>query len=112
MATPPEPLRLFEPDVSPDGSGARARGLSRGETPAPNETQSELSRRAALDRLAAAAHEVDRAGAELDRAIRTARAAGHSWRSIAAAARCPHQTLHRRFETEKRGARAERAESL
>ena len=112
MATPPEPLRLFEPEVSgsataglrqhlvsvvetaPEGDAVSEVGTT---TTAQGATPGEAADRVVLDRLTEAADRLDRADSELDEAIHTARAAGHSWRVIASAARRPHQTLHRRF---------------
>ena len=113
MATPPEPLRLFEPEepgsatatclrrhlvseveTAPEGDAVSEVGTTptaRGEAPG------EAADWVVLDRVTEAADRLNRADGELDEAIRTARAAGHSWRVIAFAARRPHQTLHRRF---------------
>lgn len=113
MATPPEPLRLFEPEelgsatatclrqhlvseveTEPEGDAVSDVGTA---TTARGDTPGEAADRVLLDRLTEAANRLNRADSELDEAIRTARAAGHSWRVIASAARCPHQTLHHRY---------------
>jgi len=101
MATPPEPLRLFDDGPALNGSQPETPStVSRQET-SENRTHHladvcDLDRGAQALRAAAdGAILVNDARQALNEAIDAARAAGHSWRTIGIATGIPYQTLHR-----------------
>jgi len=108
VASPPEPLRLFDPDQGgvevpsrPASAAVSVRRTRR--QPSVDRTEAPTVRDRdtgeLLRRVAERAKLLDEARCLLDEAIGAARAAGHSWRTIGIHARIPDQTLHQRSRT-------------
>ena len=107
MATPPEPLRLFEPDPGVSSLSRRETPslrcdietlgpLSRTETTSPNnEVDDQIGK--AIEAVQDAGDDVVRCRNALADSILAARSLGVTWRAISSAAGVPHQTLHRQF---------------
>lgn len=103
MASPLEPLRLFDLDTDPGPSQNETKGqLSHSVTPRTQfQIETELQESPTEDLLRAirrAARMVADADCELVAAIEGARAGRCSWREIGNAAGVAHQTLHHRHQ--------------
>ena len=101
MATPPEPLRLFDLDplmvlVAPAETPPTASQAETSLSGVAPENLRDVDRDGpALRDAVVAAILVNDARRALSEAVAAARVAGHSWRAIGIATGIPYQTLHR-----------------
>jgi hypothetical protein len=96
-AAQPDPPRLFDLDVSPPSQLETRHAPSHSRTPEPLRDSQTETATDPLQAVREAATLEAAARARLANAITTARAAGHSWRTLGIASGIPHQTLHRRL---------------
>jgi hypothetical protein len=95
MANPPEQRRLFEIETDEQSKSETPRPARPDPTARPVDPSRNGTGHDTLD-LRAASAALGAAEAGLGDAIRSARAAGLSWRAIGTATGVPFQTLHRR----------------